>query len=247
MTPILVTGGTGTLGRAVVAALTTAGLPVRTLSRRPGPDRVVADLLVADHTLSDALSGVDTVVHLATTLRGRRDVVATRNLVAVAKDVRHLVFVSIVGVDRVPLGYYKGKLAAEELVSTVPHTILRATQFHDLVHTILSGAAKVPALMPVPSMRVQPVDVRDVAEHLTALVEEPPRGRAPDFGGPETHSFADLAAAYLRATGRRRARLPVRLPGRVFRAYRAGAHLVRPGDPTGRITFSEYLAERGAA
>jgi uncharacterized protein YbjT (DUF2867 family) len=246
MTPILVTGGTGTLGRAVVAELTAAGLPVRVLSRRPGPDRVVADL-VTSPALSDALSDVDTIVHLATTLRGGRDVTATRNLVAAATGVRHLVFVSIVGVDRVPLGYYEGKLAAEELVSTVPHTILRATQFHDLVHTMLAGAAKVPPLMPVPALRAQPVDVRDVAVQLAELAQGPPRGRAPDFGGPEVHSLTELAAEYLRATGRRRKQLPIRLPGKAFRGYREGGHLAAPGSPTGTITFAEYLAERTAS
>jgi uncharacterized protein YbjT (DUF2867 family) len=245
MTPILVTGGTGTLGRAVVAELTAAGRPVRVLSRRPGPNRVVADL-VTGSALSDALSDVDTIVHLATTLRGRRDVTATRNLVAAATNVRHLVFVSIVGVDRIPLGYYQGKLAAERLVSTVPHTILRATQFHDLIATILAGAAKLP-LMPVPALRVQPVDVRDVANRLTELAQGPPRGRVPDLAGPETQTFTVLATEYLRATGRRRKQLPIRLPGRVFRAYRDGGNLVAAGSPTGTITFADFLAERGAS
>lgn len=246
MTPILVTGGTGTLGRAVVAELTAAGLPVRVLSRRPGPDRVVSDL-VTGTALSGALSGVDTIVHLATTLRGRRDVTATRNLVAAATGVRHLVFVSIVGVDRIPLGYYRGKVAAERLVSTVPHTILRATQFHDLIATILAGAATLPLLMPLPALRAQPVDVRDVATRLAELVQGPPRGRVPDFGGPETHSFTELATEYLRATGRRRKPVPIRLPGTVFRGYRDGHNLVGPGSPTGTITFAEYLAERSGS
>lgn len=245
MTSILVTGGTGTLGRAVVSELTSSGLPVRVLSRRPGPDRVVADLVTGTN-LAGALSGVDTVVHLATTLRGRRDVTATRNLVAAAGDVRHLVFVSIVGIDRIPIGYYKGKLAAERIVSTVPHTILRATQFHDLVRTLLAGAAKLP-LMPLPAMRAQPVDVRDVATRLAELVTDSPRGRVPDLGGPEVHSLTELAIQYLRATGRHRKPVPIRLPGRAFGAFRAGANLVPAGSPTGTITFADYLAERSAS
>lgn len=246
MTPILITGGTGTLGRAVVTGLAAAGRPVRVLSRRPGPDQVVGDL-VTGRGLPAALSGVDTILHLATTLRGRGDVTATRNLVAAAKDVRHLVFVSIVGVDRIPLGYYRGKLAAEELVRAVPHTILRATQFHDLIARILAGAAKVPLVLPVPALRVQPVDVRDVATRLAELARGEPLGRAPDLGGPRTRTFAELATEFLLATGRRRTRLPVRLPGRTFRAYRDGHNLVPPGNPTGTITFGDYLAERSAS
>lgn len=234
MTPILVTGGTGTLGRAVVRDLTAAGRDVRVLSRRTGGD------LVTGRGLAGALRGVGTVLHLATTLRGGRDVTATRNLVDAATDVRQLVFVSIVGVDRVPFGYYLGKLAAERVVAERPHTILRATQFHDLVATLLAGAAKLP-VMPVPNLRAQPVDVRDVAARLTELAAGEPLGRAPDFGGPEIKTLRELAGEYLRATGKRRRVVGLSFPGRIFLGYRDGANLV-PGNPAGTTTFAEYLA-----
>lgn len=242
MTPILVTGGTGTLGRATVRRLTEAGLPVRLLSRRPGPDHVVGDLLTGAG-LTPALSGVDTVLHLATTMKGRTDVTATRNLVAAATRVKHLVFMSIVGIDRVPISYYKGKLAVEQLVAGLPHTILRATQFHDLVHKVLAGAAKLP-VMPLPAIPFQPVDVRDVATRLVELAQGGPRGPVPDYGGPEVLPLASLAEGYLRAADRRRPRVPLWLPGRAFRAIRDGALLAPPGNPTGTITFAEYLSER---
>jgi uncharacterized protein YbjT (DUF2867 family) len=238
MEPILVTGGTGTLGRAVVTGLRAAGVPVRVLSRRPGPDHVVADLTEGPPSLSD----VDTVIHLASTLRGKPDVVATQNLLTAAADVRHLVFMSIVGVDRIPIGYYKGKLAAEQLMSRLPHTILRATQFHDLIHRILSLAAKLP-VMPVPALRAQPVDVRDVAARLVDLAQGPPQGRVPDFGGPDVRTLPELAAEYLKASGRRRKVLPMRFPGKAFRAYHEGGNLVPPGNPAGTITFADYLGE----
>lgn len=233
MTPILVTGGTGTLGRAVVRELTAAGREVRVLSRGTGGD------LVTGQGLAAALTDVDTVVHLATTLRGRRDVIATRNLVDAATDIRHLVFISIVGIDRIPIGYYRGKLAAERIVAERPHTILRTTQFHDLIRTFLAGAAKLP-VMPVPRIRVQPIDVRDVATRLTELATAAPRGRAPDMGGPEVKPLRDLADEYLRATGKRRAKAQFSLPGKVFRGYRDGANLV-PGTPAGTITFERFL------
>jgi uncharacterized protein YbjT (DUF2867 family) len=239
MTRILVTGGTGTLGRAVLRTLTDAGTPARVLSRRAGPGLVQGDL-VTGNGLTTALAGVETVLHLASTRRGRSDVVATRNLVAAAGHVRHLVFVSIVGIDRIPIGYYEGKLAAERLVAEVPHTILRATQFHDLVRQLLAGLAKLP-VMPVPAIGAQPVDVRDVAERLVELAQGEPRGRAPDFGGPEALTFDAMATAYLRATGRRRPRFSFRLPGQVFRGFRDGANLVE--KPGGTITFAEYLGE----
>jgi uncharacterized protein YbjT (DUF2867 family) len=242
MTPILVTGGTGTLGRATVRKMTEAGLPVRLLSRRPGPEHVVGDLRTGEG-LAAALSGVDTVLHLATTLKGRTDVTATQNLVTAGPGVKHLVFISIVGIDRIPISYYKGKLAAEQLVAGLPHTILRATQFHDLVHKVLAGAAKLP-VMPLPAVPFQPVDVRDVATQLVELVRGGPQGRVPDYGGPEVLPLASLAAEYLRAADRRRPRFPLWLPGRALHAMRDGALLAPPGNPTGKITFAEYLAER---
>ena len=233
MTPILVTGGTGTLGRAVVRKLTEAGRDVRVLSRRTGGD------LVTGKGLTTALADVETVVHLATTLRGRRDVTATRNLVDAATDIRHLVFISIVGIDRIPIGYYRGKLAAEQIVAERPHTILRATQFHDLIRTLLAGAAKLP-IMPIPKVRAQPIDVRDVAARLTELATGDPQGRVADIGGPEIKPLRELAEEYLRATGKRRPKVQVSLPGKAFRGYREGGNLV-PGAPVGTITFERYL------
>jgi len=238
MAPILITGGTGTLGRAVARSLTEAGHPLRVMSRRAGDHHVVADL-VTGHGLEQALAGTETIVHLATTQRGHRDLAATERLVDAAPHAAHLVFVSIVGVDRVPTGYYRGKLAAERVVERVPHTILRATQFHDLVRALCAGAAKLP-VMPVPAIKVQPVDVRDVAARLVELVAAGPRGRVDDFGGPEVRDLRDLARDYLTATGKRRPLLPMRLPGKTFRGYRDGGHLA-PDHADGTITFAEYL------
>jgi uncharacterized protein YbjT (DUF2867 family) len=245
MTSILVTGGTGTLGRAVVARLANTRHDVRVLTRRADVSggQVSGDL-VTGRGLARALDGVGTVLHLATTLRGRRDVVATQNLVAVAGHVRHLVFASIVGVDRIPIGYYRGKLAAERAVSALPHTILRATQFHDLLRTILAGLARLP-VMPLPLLRVQPVDVRDVADRLVELAGGEPVGRAPAFGGPETGTLREWAEAYLRAAGKRRLKVGLWLPGAAFRSYRDGANLVVGGDH-GTRTFTSYLAEVAA-
>jgi uncharacterized protein YbjT (DUF2867 family) len=100
--------------------------------------------------------------------------------------------------------------------------------------------------MPVPAIRAQPVDVRDVATRLADLALGEPRGRAPDYGGPEILTFDTLATEYLRATRRRRPRLSVTFPGRVFRGYRDGANLVPGGDPAGTITFADYLGEVAA-
>jgi uncharacterized protein YbjT (DUF2867 family) len=154
------------------------------------------------------------------------------------------VYVSIVGIDRIPFGFYRTMLANERLIagSGLPWTVLRATQFHDLVAVILRMLAK-PPVMVVPSVSVQPVDVREVGERLARLALGEPVGRAPDFGGPQVRGFDDLARGYLAIVGKRRPVAPVRLPGKAFRGLRSGAHLV-PDHAAGTTTFEQYLREQ---
>lgn len=240
---IVVTGGTGTLGRVVVDLLEADGHDVRVLSRK-SPTWPI-DLRTGEG-LEAALAGAEVVVHCASTQTGG-DVESARHLVTAAKavGVRHVVYISIVGIDVVPLGYYRSKLAAERVVeeSGVGWTVLRTTQFHDLVATLFGALAKTPLVMPVPSVRLQPVEVREVAARLVDLALAEPAGRVPDVGGPEVRSAADLARAYLAARGRKRRIVPVRLPGRVFGALRRGGGIT-PEHADGKGTFEEFLAAR---
>ncbi|MFF0749529.1 SDR family oxidoreductase [Streptomyces sp. NPDC004267] len=247
MATILVTGGTGTLGRLVAARLRDAGHEVRVLSRHSEPYAV--DLREGGPGLDEALAGVDTVVHCATTQTGG-DEDAARHLVGAAQreGVRHLVYISIVGVDEVPFPYYKAKFAVEKIVeeSGLGYTILRATQFHDLVLRFLEITAKLPVMLLPAGWSDQPVDTDEVAARLAELASAPPAGRVPDMGGPEIRSFADLARAYLRASGRRRALLCVPVPGAASRGFREGGHLA-PDHMDGRVTFEEFLSTRPGA
>ncbi|MGH3615283.1 MAG: SDR family oxidoreductase [Pseudonocardia sp.] len=256
--PILVTGGTGTLGRVVVNRLRAAGVEARALSRRPGaaPGRVTGDLS-SGAGIAEAVRGCPVIVHCAT--GPRRDTAATHNLIGAARHadvIPHLVYISIVGVDRVladaggrpgrgvpgVLGYYREKLATEQLVAQagVPWTILRATQFHDLLAWVFSGLSRSPVLPVLAATSFQPVDVGDVADRLVELATTAPAGRVPDIGGPQVRPMADLARAWLAATGRRRLVLPMRLPGAAARGFREGGHLA-PQHRDGRRTFEEYL------
>ncbi|MFJ7329193.1 SDR family oxidoreductase [Streptomyces cyaneofuscatus] len=241
MTTILVTGATGTLGRQVSDRLRTEGADVRGLSRR-SPSYAVD--LRDGKGLDAAVDGVDAIVHCASSPRGGDDRAAGFLIEAARRaGVPHLVYISIVGVDRVPLGYYTLKHQVERMIedSGVGATIQRTTQFHDLVLSVVSGAAKLPVL-PVPAgVSVQPVDSGEVADRLAALALGAPAGRVPDLGGPEVRKFTDLAGAYLRATGRRRRVVPVRLAGKAYAAYRSGGHL-SPEHAVGTVTFEEFLA-----
>jgi uncharacterized protein YbjT (DUF2867 family) len=205
--PILVTGGTGTLGRSVVSRLREAGRDVRVLSRRShaGEDgiRFVTGDLATGEGLQTAVAGVGTIVHCASDNKGDAD--ATRNLVRAAASgaaAPHLVYVSIVGVDRLSYGYLRSKLESERIVadSGLPWTMLRATQFYDLILRGAKQLAKLPVI-PVPAgFVVQPIDPAEVAERLAELALGAPAGRVPDLGGPRVYSFADLIRGYLRAS-----------------------------------------------
>ncbi|CAA9246967.1 MAG: hypothetical protein AVDCRST_MAG52-1945 [uncultured Blastococcus sp.] len=242
MTTVLVTGATGTLGTPTVDLLRAEGHGVRALSRRTGPGLTTGDLLTGSG-IDEAMAGVDTVVHLATGLR-RKDVVIARTLLDAANraGVGHLVLISIVGIDHIPLGYYRDKVEIERLVvdSAVPHTVLRATQFHTLVEQLCSVQRRLPVLL-APSFDVQPIAPAEVAARLVELASGAPAGRVPDIGGPAVRPLPELAGAWAVSRGLRRRVVPVRWPGRVFAGYRAGHNLV-PGPPYGRIEFEEYLA-----
>jgi uncharacterized protein YbjT (DUF2867 family) len=242
MTTTLVTGATGTLGTPTVSRLRAAGHDVRSLSRRSGPGLTTGNLLTGAG-ISEALGGVDTVLHLATGPRGKGDVAATRILLEAATDagVRHLVLISIAGIDDIPLAYYRDKVVIERLVmeSGLPHSILRATQFHSFVVALFTGQRRSPVVI-APSFPLQPIAVAEVADRLVELAGSAPAGRAADIGGPEQQSVPDLARLWARATGARRPVVPLRLPGKLFDAYRAGSALV-PGPAYGRQTFAEHL------
>lgn len=249
---ILVTGGTGTLGRAVVDRLVGGDDDVRVLSRRRASGRTRYDWAQGDLRtgagLAEAVIGVDVIIHCATS-NGRADVAATRHLIHSARSHGrpHIVYVSIAGSDRIPLAYYRAKQECERLVeaSGLPWTILRATQFHDLIATLFAAQRRLPGVVVPAGISFQPIDVRDVADSLAEIAGQAPAGRAPDIGGPEIRTADDLARTYCRATGRRRAVLPVFLPGEIFRGYRQGRHLVAE-NAVGRTTFDEFLAESPA-
>ncbi|MFG3098100.1 SDR family oxidoreductase [Streptomyces sp. NPDC048202] len=244
---VLVTGGTGTLGRHVVPLLREAGREVRVLSRTggDGPDQVSVDLRTGTG-LDTALDGIDTVLHLAGGPKG--DDIATGNLVSAARaaGVRHLVYISVIGADRVPLAWLRSKLAAEQAVteSGLPWTTLRAAQFHELTLKMVQSMAKLP-VFPVPGgLRLQPVDSRDVAARLTDLTLGTPAGLVPDLAGPRVYGLGELGRGYLQARGRRRPMLPVRIPGKAGRAYRAGDNLTLTGADTGKRTWEEFLDQQ---
>jgi uncharacterized protein YbjT (DUF2867 family) len=185
-------------------------------------------------------------VHCAGGPKGDEE--ATRNLVRAASraGVRHLVYISVIGADRVPLGWFKAKLGAERAVvdSGLPWTTLRAAQFHELALTVVQKMAMLPVI-PVPGgLRFQPVDSREVAARLVELTLDEPAGLVSDLAGPKVYGMAELIRGYLRARGKHRLLMPVRMPGKAGRAYRAGENLSLEGAAVGKRTWEEFLTDR---
>lgn len=261
---VLVTGASGGLGRELVPRLLAAGHAVRGLSRRPQPpgalEWVRGDLRSGDG-VAEAVRGVDVIVHAATVggvgedgkLRLRRaflhpaatDVGGTRRLVeaATAAGRPSVTYVSIVGIDRVPVSYYRHKLQAEEIVreSGLPYTTVRITQFHPLIDALIAYAMRFPvALLPV-RQRYQPIDPGEAAALTAAHAGAEPAGGIVEYGGPEQRTLGELASAWCAARGvRKRAR----------RGWSPGSRPVEEGalltdDRSGTITFEGWLKERG--
>ncbi len=245
--PILITGGTGTLGGHVVPRMLAAGADVRGLSRTArqpadGIEYVVGDL-AADRGIDEAVAGVGKVVHLAGGAKGDDDLARHLVRASVAAGVEHIVFMSVTAADRIPLGYLRAKHEAEKVLarSGISHTVLRAAQFHDLVLKAASGMARLPVIPDLGGLRLQPVDTDEVAARLVELTLDRPAGRVADLVGPEVHPMGDLVRDYLRAAGKHRPMLPLRMPGKSGRAYRAGDNLVLEGASVGKRTWAEFL------
>ncbi|WP_026536063.1 SDR family oxidoreductase [Arthrobacter sp. H14] len=243
METILVTGGTGGLGWPTVEQLNAPGRDVRVLSRKPGPGRYVGDLGTGSG-LAAALDGVDTVLHLATS-RGIKDSAQTRVLLSAARaaDIRHIIYISIVGVEKIPYFYYRNKVECERLISEsdIPWTILRATQFHHFVGGFFRSQRRLPALfsLDVPD---QPIAVEEVAARLVELTGASPAGRVPDIGGPECLPLSELGRQWQLAHGTKKRQWTLHIPGKTIRPFQAGHHMT-PLPGAGRKSFAEYAAE----
>jgi uncharacterized protein YbjT (DUF2867 family) len=249
---VLVTGGTGGLGKKLVPRLLAKGHTVSITSRdasSAAPEGVTVHGvdLRSGTGLAEAVAGVDTIVHAATNIRGKKkvEVGGAEHLLAAIGDARpHLIYVSIVGVDQHHYGYYRAKWAAEQVLEAgeVPLTIQRATQFHTLLHRLLS--------LPVSGLpygsTFQPVDVGEVADRFAELVDGPPVGRAEDLGGPEVLNIDELLGAWAEVFGSRPRFFTLPATGKAFRDFGKGLQTA-PDHKVGTITWKQFLEAVAAA
>lgn len=248
--PILVTGGTGNIGRHAVPLLRAAGREVRVLSRHPRAAEPRIAYMAGDTVkgtgLEQAVEGIDTVLHLAGGAQG--DDVAAQNLVAAARKagVRHLVLISVVGADSMPIGYFRMKADAEHAfeASGIPFTVLRVAQLHDFALPMVKVLSRL--RMAPRGLRFESVGVDEVAARLAELALGAPAGHVADLAGPQVREVADMVRAFDGARGRVRRLLPIRVPGAVGRAYRAGDNLAPESAVRGVMTWEGFLAGREA-
>lgn len=241
---IAVAGGTGVVGRHVVAAAEARGHDILTLTRRDGHD------LEAGTGLAGALDGVDAVIDVTSvqTTSARRSraffSAVTGNLLRAEHDARvgHHVALSIVGIDGVDAAYYAGKLAQEHLVEAgpVPHTILRATQFHEFAEQLVQRTS-LGSFTLAPTAPIRPVAAREVGSRLVELAEAGPSGRARDLTGPRDERLADMVRRMSAFDGVRRRVLEVTLPGVFGRATASGVLRGADDATPGRIDFDAWL------
>ncbi len=248
---MVVTGGAGGLGRAVIGALAAHGRPARPASRRTGVD------LQTGARVRTVVSDADVVLHCASDpLHPRQvDLDGTRRMVEILDDLGrrpHLIYISIVGVDRVRFPYYRAKYATEIALarSGLPVTVLRATQFHSLVATLARRFSTGPMALHPTAMRFQSVDTDVVAARLVELALGPvPDGfvRATDLAGPSEIGLAEAIELVSRHDGRRPSRLiPVPPITGFLRDYAAGGNLVGPEADRSGPDFATWLAAQPA-
>lgn len=245
---ILVTGGTGSLGSLVVDRLQTLDCDVKILSRSGRSGTIQADLLTGEG-LKQAVVGMDAIVHCASSPTNPRqvDVEGTKRLLQAAEQagVSHFIFISIVGVDRNPFyPYYGMKFEVEQMIeqASIGWTILRATQFHEFVLTLIQFLDRFPIMMMPKGFLLQPIQATEVASRLVELALSAPAGHVPDVGGPEVWTAAELARAYFKTTGRKRRIIEVPIPGKVAQAFRSGAHLC-PDQKYGKVGWEQFLSQ----
>ncbi|NHC13874.1 SDR family oxidoreductase [Motilibacter deserti] len=241
---VAVAGGTGLMGRLVVQELGSRSHDTVVVSRSTGVD------LTTGAGLDAALAGADAVIdvgNVTTTSRAKSLAYfgpATEHLLRASEraGVRHLVALSVVGADRVGLGYYAGKVRQEELIAAggVPWTVLRATQFHEFAGQLLAGGRG--PVVPVPRMLSRPVAASEVAAELVRLVAGPAQGMATPIAGPEPLWMHDMVRRLLRARGSRRLVVPLPLPGATGRALSSGGLLPEGGFVHGKQSYADHLA-----
>jgi uncharacterized protein YbjT (DUF2867 family) len=258
VTHILITGGSGGLGREVVARLNPDRSTLRIMSRGARPPNLDARIEWAQADLrtgsgvAEAVHGVDVVYHLATGHAPKDvrlvDIEGTHRLLELsqAEGVKNFIYSSIIGVEHFPgFFYYKAKFDAERMIeaSGVPYTIMRAAQLHSLIDMVLKMGNRLPFILLPTTMQVQTVDTGEFAAQLAHLPHESALKRVPDVAGPEVLRSGEMAHIWLNLRGIRKPIINLPLPGATMDAFRRGMNTALH-RAVGNITWAEWVARK---
>ena len=202
---IVVIGGTGLIGKQVVAGLKKLGHETIAASPSQGINAVT------NEGLAEALKGAQVVVDVSNSPSFEEKAVleffetSTRNLLAAEKatNVTHHVALSIVGTERIPgNGYFRAKVAQEALIKAgkVPYTIVRATQFYEFMGGIADTGAQADGVH-LSTGNMQPIAAADVAAAIVNAAIAAPVNGTVDIAGPEKAPLAEFVIRYMKAAG----------------------------------------------
>ena len=200
---VVVIGGTGLIGSKVVTNLRERGYEVVAASPNSGVNTLTGE------GLAEVLMGASVVVDVSNSPSFEDQAVmeffetSTRNLLSyeVAGGVRHHVALSVVGCDRLPnSGYLRAKVAQEKLIeeSSIPYSIVRATQFFEFLQRIADSATEGNTVR-LPPVGFQPMAADDVASAVARVAIESPLNGIVEVGGPEMFRFDEFISRGLRA------------------------------------------------
>jgi uncharacterized protein YbjT (DUF2867 family) len=249
---ILVTGSTGQLGSALLNQLEGSDYKIKITSRRKpeilGDFEWIYSDLLSGEGIEEVVKDVDVIIHAATspTKNSKEfEVIGFKNFLSELKHIKHFIYPSIVGVEEVPFKYYKLKYEAEELLknSSIPYTIVRATQFHGFVENLFLSKTYFKRYIIPGNVKGQPVSVDEYAQHLIEFINKGPQGRTEDFGGPAIMTLRELAELKIKINNETNKVFSFSLPGKLYKSFYNGKN-TNSLQKVGRITFQEYLSNK---